>query len=62
MKVITFDKGSKKKFQGIRWKGREIVSVIFLSISLIAALVLVLLWYASLDRDESQTPSLQIRR
>ena len=62
LKVITFDKGSKKKLQRIRWKGIEIVSAVFLSISLMAALVLVLLWYASLDRDESQTPSLEIRR
>ena len=62
MKVITFDKGSKKKLQRIRWKGREIVSAAFLSIFLMAALVLVLLWYASLERDESQKTSLQIRR
>jgi hypothetical protein len=62
LKVITFDKGSKKKLQTIRWKGIEIASAFFLSIFLMAACVLVALWYASHDRDESQTPSLKIRR
>jgi hypothetical protein len=62
LKVITFDKGSKKKLQTIRWKRIEIVSAVFMSAFLMAALVLVLLWYASLDRDGSQTPSLEIRR
>jgi Co/Zn/Cd efflux system component len=62
LKVITFDKGSKKKLQTIRWKRIEIASAFFLSIFLMAACVLVALWYASHDRDESQTPSLKIRR
>jgi Co/Zn/Cd efflux system component len=62
LKVITFDKGSKKKLQTIRWKRIEIASAFFLSIFLMAACVLVALWYASHDRDESQIPSLEIRR
>jgi hypothetical protein len=62
LEVINFDKGSKKKLRTIRWKRGEIVSAAFLSIFLIAACVLVALWYASHDHDESQTPSLEIRR
>jgi hypothetical protein len=62
LKVITFDKGSKKKLQTIRWKRIEIASAFFLSIFLMAACVLVALWYASHDRDESQKPSLKISR
>jgi hypothetical protein len=62
LKVITFDKGSKKKIQRIRWTRMELVSAVVLSIFLMAACVLVVLWYASHDRDESQIPSLEIRR
>jgi Co/Zn/Cd efflux system component len=62
LQVINFDKGSKRKLQTIRWKRIEIVSAVSLSIFLMAACVLVALWYASHDRDESQTPSLEIRR
>jgi hypothetical protein len=62
LQVINFDKGSKKKLQKIRWKRIEIISAVFLLIFLLAACVLLALWYASHDPDEPEAPSLEIKR
>lgn len=43
-KVITFDKGSKRRLSQIRWKLAEIVSLALLSVLMIAAVALAILW------------------
>ncbi len=62
MKVITFDKGSKKQLQKIRWTRAEIVSAVLLAGLMIAVCFVALMWSLSHDADEPQTPSLVIKR
>jgi hypothetical protein len=61
-KIITFDKGSKKKLQTIRWTRSEIVSGLLLACLMIAACFAALMWSLSDESDEPQTPSLVIKR
>ena len=62
MRVINFDKGSKKQLQKIRWTRAEIVSLVLLTSILSVACIWAAFWYASNVSDEPQTPSLVIRR
>jgi hypothetical protein len=43
-KVITFDKGSKRRLRQIRWKSGEILSLALISLAMIAAVALAILW------------------
>jgi hypothetical protein len=62
LRVINFDKGSKKQLQKIRWTRAEIVSAVLLTFILSGACLWAAFWYASNFSDELQTPSLVIRR
>jgi hypothetical protein len=62
MRVINFDKGSKRRLQGIRWNRIEIIWAALLSLIMIATCILAGLWFASLDSDEPTIPSLEIKR
>ena len=55
-KIITFDKGSKRRIRQIRWTRLEIISAILLSLVLAFVCVLVLLLELSHESDESRTP------
>jgi hypothetical protein len=61
LKVITLDKGSKKKLQRIRWTRSEIASAVLLTFILSVACIWAAFWYASHYSDEPQTPSLEIK-
>jgi len=43
-KIITFDKGSKRRLKQIRWKLGEILSLALFSLLMIAAGALAILW------------------
>jgi uncharacterized protein YpmS len=43
-KVITFDKGSKRRLEQIQWKIGEIFSLALLTVFVMAVSILVLLW------------------
>lgn len=43
-KVITFDKGSKRRLKQIRWKLIEIFTLALLAIFIFATSLLVLMW------------------
>jgi hypothetical protein len=62
LKVITFDKGSKKQLQKIRWTRAEILSAVLLACAMIAVCIGALVWFLYVDSDEPHTPSLEIRR
>jgi hypothetical protein len=62
LKVITFDKGSKKQLQRIRWTRSEITSAVLLTFVMIVACIWAAFWYSSHYSDEPETPSLEIRR
>ncbi len=62
MKVITLDKGSKKKLQKIRWTRSEIASAALLTFVMIVACIWAAFWYSSHYSDEPETPSLVIKR
>ena len=61
-KVISFDKGSKKRLQKIRWTRAEIVSAVLFACFMIAVCFGALKWSLSHESDEPQTPSLVIKR
>jgi hypothetical protein len=62
LKVITLDKGSKRKLQKIRWTRAEIVSAVLLTFILSLACIWAAFWYASHYSHEPPTPSLEIKR
>jgi uncharacterized membrane protein len=57
--VINFDKGSKRRIKQIRWKIREIISLIFLSLLIIILGVLLAFWEVSHYSAAPKTPQLQ---
>lgn len=62
MKVINFDKGSKRKLKQIRWKLGEILSLAIFSLLMIAAIALALLWELHHEHPLSEpTKDTQIR-
>jgi|GEM_PF-6982945 hypothetical protein len=61
-RVITFDKGSKRRMRQIRWKPLEIVSLLLISLGTLAIIAVVLSWEISHDSIEPDTPHLQDRR
>jgi hypothetical protein len=54
-RVITLDKGSKKRLKQIRWSIREIVSAVLLSLILSLLGVLYAVWEVSHSSAESST-------
>lgn len=62
MRVISFDKGSKRQIQGIRWKRSEIMSAVLLSLITIVFCVFFALWEMSRYSAQSQTHPIWERR
>ena len=62
MRVITFDKGSKRRLRQIRWKRFEVVSLGLLFLVMMTTIALALVWLVSHDSDEPRTPYLQDKR
>lgn len=61
-KVITFDEGSKRRLDEIRWKVREIFSLVLLAIFVMAITVFVILWEVQREHPDSEPPKVpQIR-
>jgi len=46
-RVITFDKGSKRRMNQIRWKLREVISLVFLSLIILGLCVWLAVWEVS---------------
>jgi hypothetical protein len=55
-RVITFDKGSKRRMKEIRWRLREVISVVFLSLIVLGLCALVGLWEVSHYSEAPRTP------
>ena len=61
-KVITFDKGSKRRLGQIRWKLFEIFSLVLLAILVFAMSLLVMLWelrHVHPAREPSKVPQIR---
>jgi hypothetical protein len=56
MRVINFDKGSKRRLRVIRWTPTEIFSAVLLSVVVLILLGFVLLWEVAEYSPQSQTP------
>ena len=62
VKVITLDKGSKRRLKQIRWRAGEILSLALLSLLMIAAVALAILWEMHREHPLSEpTKNPQIR-
>jgi preprotein translocase subunit SecE len=55
-RVITFDKGSKRRIKRIRWSTREAVSIVFLSLVITLLGALLAVWEVDHYREESRYP------
>ena len=53
-KVITFDKGSKRRLKQIRWKLFEIFSLALLTILLFGVSIIVMLWELDQEHPHSE--------
>jgi hypothetical protein len=53
-KVITHDKGSKRRLKQIRWKLVEIFSLVLLAILGFAVSILVMLWQLNHEHPHSE--------
>ena len=61
-KVITFNKGSKRRLNEIRWKISEVFSLALLAVLVMAMSVFVLLWELQREHSRSEpTKAPQIR-
>ncbi len=62
VKVITLDKGSKRRLKQIRWKLGEILSLAILSLLMIGAVALAIVWELHHEHPLSEpTKDTQIR-
>lgn len=61
-RVITFDKGSKRRMNQIRWKLREIISLIAVSLIVLGLGVLLALWEVSHYSAQPKTPHVEAQR
>jgi hypothetical protein len=62
LKVITFDKGSKRRLGQIRWKLFEIFSLALLAILVFAMCLVVMLWesrHVHPRREPSRVPQIR---
>ena len=62
MRVITFDKGSKRRMRRIQWRRIEIASMILLALFTVIIAGFVLFWELTHYSFELDTPHLQDRR
>lgn len=53
-KVITFDRGSKRRLKEIRWKPREVFSFVLIAIFVLVMSVFVLLWEVYHENPHSE--------
>jgi hypothetical protein len=53
-KVITFDKGSKRRIKEIRWKIHEVFSFVLLTIFVLVMSVFVALWEVHREHPYSE--------
>ncbi len=53
-KVITFDKGSKRRLKEIRWKIREVISLVLLAIFVLVISALAVLWEVQHEHPRSE--------
>jgi len=60
-RVITFDKGSKRRLKQIRWRIHEIVSAVLLSLILSLFGVLYAVWEVSHSSAEVRTHQVKAR-
>ena len=61
-KIVTFDKGSKRRLKQIRWSAGEILTLALISLLIFAACGLALLWELHHERPLSEpTKEHQIR-
>lgn len=62
MRVINFDKGSKRRIRQIRWTRFELFSIVLLTVLLLTFCLLFGLWEASHGSAQSWAPQLQEKR
>lgn len=60
-RVISFDKGSRRRIQEIRWKRVEIISAVLLLLILSSVCIFVAFWEASRYRPFDPLPTPQVR-
>jgi hypothetical protein len=60
-RVITFPRSSKRRMKQIRWKPREVISVVTLSLIILGLGVLFALWEVSHYSAEPKTPHVEAR-
>ncbi len=60
-RVITFDKGSKRRMKQIRWKLHELIGVFALMLIVLGLCVLFGLWEISHDSEEPKTLHVEAR-
>jgi ABC-type uncharacterized transport system permease subunit len=61
-RVISFDKGSKRRIKQIRWNQVEITSAVLLSLVLIFLCLFFAIWESFDDSVESQAHQVRERR
>lgn len=59
MRVITFDKGSKRRMKQIRWKLGEVISIVALSLIVLALGTMLALWVVSDPWAEPKPPQVE---
>jgi hypothetical protein len=62
VRVINFDKGSKRRLRQIRWKYFEVISLGLLFLVMTITFALAIVWLVSHDSNEPRTPYLQDKR
>jgi type II secretory pathway component PulL len=60
-RVITFDKGSKRRMKKIRWKLREVISIVILALVVLGLGVLLALWEVSHYSAPSKTHQVTVQ-
>ena len=60
-RVTTFPKSSKRRLKQIRWKLREVISLVALSLILLALGILLALWEVSHYSAEPKIPHVRAR-
>jgi hypothetical protein len=61
-RVITFDRGSKRRMSQIRWKLREIISLVAVSLIVLGLCALFAFWEVSHYSAQPKTPHVEATR